>query len=559
MKAKNIIRNFSLGLSLLTLSSCGDWLEITPLNDIVLENFWTDKTDVENVVASCYAAMLGSDVVSRMLIWGELRSDNMVQGQGIPDAENEILRANLLPTNPYTGWTCFYNVINRCNTVLYYAPMVAQKDPNFNESSLKAIEAEAKALRALCYFYLMRTFRDVPYASEPSVDDNQRYNLAPTPFKELLQILIHDLEACKDYAIKAYGNKAYNTGRITRDAIHALLADFYLWDEDYANCVKYCDLVIQSKREQYNELNKDKEELRNNEYPLIEAETPGSSVTGNSYNQVFGTGNSTESIFELYFLESPGRLTNTTVSRYYGSVSAQRGYLGAPDFIGRDRNGGSNVFLYGNEVFAKKDVRSREYIGRSSGGVFPITKYAYRSVSNENGVYRSTDFANWIIYRLSDVMLMKAEALTNMISETAEQDTASSEAAQAKMLLSQSFELVRAVYTRSNPEAGRDSLNFTNYSSKDNMNALILAERQRELMFEGKRWFDLVRMARREGNNVKLVDMVISKYTENQSTIRSKMMSVDALYFPYSEEELKVNSYLKQNPVYITETSSITR
>jgi hypothetical protein len=559
MKTKNIIRNFSLGLLLFTLSSCGDLLEITPLNDIVLENFWTDKTDVENVVASCYTALLGSDVVSRMLIWGELRSDNMVQGQGIPDAENEILRANILPTNPYTGWTCFYNVINRCNTVLYYAPMVAQKDPNFNESSLKAIEAEAKALRALCYFYLMRTFRDVPYASEPSVDDNQRYDLAPTPFDELLQILIQDLEGCKDYAIKAYGNKAYNTGRITRDAIHALLADLYLWDQDYDNCIRYCDLVIQSKREQYNELNKDKEELASNEYPLIEAETPGSSVTGNSYNQVFGTGNSTESIFELYFLESPGRLTNTTVSRYYGSVNAQRGYLGAPDFIGRDRNGGSNVFLYGNEVFAKKDVRSREYIGRSSGGVFPITKYAYRSVSNENGVYRSTDFANWIIYRLSDVMLMKAEALTNMISETAEEDTASSEAAQAKILLSQSFELVRAVYNRSNPEAGRDSLNYTNYSSKDNMNALILAERQRELMFEGKRWFDLVRMARREGNNAKLVDMVISKYTENQSTIRTKMMSVDALYFPYNEEELKVNSYLKQNPVYITETSSITR
>jgi hypothetical protein len=66
-------------------------------------------------------------------------------------------------------------------------------------------------------------------------------------------------------------------------------------------------------------------------------------------------------------------------------------------------------------------------------------------------------------------------------------------------------------------------------------------------------------MARSEGNNAKLVDMVISKYTENQSTIRTKMMSVDALYFPYNEEELKVNSYLKQNPVYITETSSITR
>jgi hypothetical protein len=150
MKTKNIIRNFSLGLMLLMLNSCGEWLEITPLNDIVLENFWTDKTDVENVVASCYSAMLGNDVVSRMLVWGELRSDNMVQGQRIPDADNEILRANLLPTNPYTSWTCFYNVINRCNTVLYYAPQVAEKDPNFNESSLKAIEAEVTALRALC-------------------------------------------------------------------------------------------------------------------------------------------------------------------------------------------------------------------------------------------------------------------------------------------------------------------------------------------------------------------------------------------------------------------------
>lgn len=559
MKTKNIIRNFSLGLMLLMLNSCGEWLEITPLNDIVLENFWTDKTDVENVVASCYSAMLGNDVVSRMLVWGELRSDNMVQGQSIPDADNEILRANLLPTNPYTSWTCFYNVINRCNTVLYYAPQVAEKDPNFNESSLKAIEAEVTALRALCYFYLMRTFRDVPYTSEPSIDDNQRYDLAPTPFDDLLQILIQDLEACKDYAIKAYGNKAYNTGRITRDAIYALLADFYLWDEDYANCVKYCDLVIKSKREQYNELNKDKEELAENEYPLIEAETPGSSVTGNSYNQIFGNGNSTESIFELYFQESPDRLTNTAVSRYYGSFNEPRGYVGAPDFVGRDRNGGNDVFLYGNDVFAKKDVRSREYIARSSSGVFPITKYAYRNVSNENGVYRSTNFANWIIYRLSDVMLMKAEALTNMVVETAEEDTASDESVQAKILLNQSFALVRAVYNRSNPEAGRDSLDFTRYSSKDNMNALIMAERQRELMFEGKRWFDLVRMARREGNNTRLVDIVISKYTENQSTIRSKMMSVDALYFPYNEEELKVNSYLKQNPAYITETSSITR
>ena len=66
---------------------------------------------------------------------------------------------------------------------------------------------------------------------EPSVDDNQRYDLAPTPFDELLQILIQDLEG-KDYAIKA---------TVTVPTIPAALPvmpfmlcwPIYIWDQDY--------------------------------------------------------------------------------------------------------------------------------------------------------------------------------------------------------------------------------------------------------------------------------------------------------------------------------------
>ena len=61
-------------------TSCNDFLDILPMNDVVLENFWTEKADVNSVVNSCYEALQNSDVQTRMGVWGELRSDNMVMG-----------------------------------------------------------------------------------------------------------------------------------------------------------------------------------------------------------------------------------------------------------------------------------------------------------------------------------------------------------------------------------------------------------------------------------------------------------------------------------------------
>ena len=88
------------------------------------------------------------------------------------------------------------------------------------------------------------------------------------------------------------------------------------------------------------------------------------------------------------------------------------------------------------------------------------------------------------------------------------------------------------------------------------MNNLVMAERQRELMFEGKRWFDLVRRARREGNTDYLVEQVKRKYTTNGSAVQSKLSRMEAIYWPYNEDELKVNLYLEQNPAFASGESS---
>ena len=164
----------------MTLASCGDFLEIKPMDRTVLEDYWKEKADVTGTVNGCYEALANEAVVTRMGVWGELRSDNVVAGTSTPGNINEMLNENLLQTNEICQWSSFYNTINRCNIVCHYAPEVEQIDPNYTYNEMKATIAEMKTLRALCYFYLIRAFRDVPYTTVPSIDDNQNYVIPAT-------------------------------------------------------------------------------------------------------------------------------------------------------------------------------------------------------------------------------------------------------------------------------------------------------------------------------------------------------------------------------------------
>ena len=80
---------------------------------------------------------------------------------------------------------------------------------------------------------------------------------------------------------------------------------------------------------------------------------------------------------------------------------------------------------------------------------------------------------------------------------------------------------------------------------------LVLDERRREFMFEGKRWFDLVRRSRLDGNTAYLVSCVKSLYPPEQANaISIKMADMNIIYFPYNRDEMKVNPLLKQNSAY---------
>jgi len=573
---------FTLHSSLFT--SCSDFLQIEPQEIIVLDKYWSEEADVEGVVAGCYSSMQSQSVVGRMMVWGEFRSDNIVGGKNF---ENDVQIANIFKeninaSNTYAKWGDFYNVINRCNTVLKYAPQVAERDPAYTPSKLNATVAEVSALRALMYFYLIRTFRDVPFVTEPYLNDSQEMQVPAAPFDSVLTVLINDLEAKQQLAVKRYpvSQTYYQRGRITQDAIHALLADMYLWKQDYPNAVKYADMVIDAKLYEYEQSSQRAggqaagagagHQLIDG-FPLISDSYSTGNYYGNAFEEIFGQGNSRESIFELIFMNDDDMLANQAVSAFYGNASTFPGLVRPADFIGTDVSDETfSIFL------SKYDSRFYENLQPVQGqsNAYGINKYAFpQGMVNmgkaEPEATYGTAYAdgkchsNWVIYRLSDVMLIKAEALVEMAPDTltAQGDLPLGSAASLveESPLQEAFAIVNAINKRSNCDKEKRDLDWNAYSSKSLMRALVLEERQRELMFEGKRWYDLVRRARRDGNTDYLVGVVARKGSSG-SALSSKLSRMDAIYWPYHVDELKVNSCLSQNPAFGSgEDSSIER
>lgn len=556
-KMKKIgLKSAVLALLGMSVASCGDFLEVPPLTMVYEDNYWEEKADVDQIVTGCYTRMQDDDFMRRLFIWGEVRSDNVYYGNrpGLQttSAEGYILSENILSTNTYTNWSSFYAVIDRCNLVIQKAPEVAAKDPNYLPSDLQATIAEMSALRALCYFYLVRTFKDVPYYTEAITNDEQELNLPATSGDEIVRNLINDLAGKYKNALSVWprqDGEDVSYGRITRDAMLALLADMSLWIGDYASAANYAEQVIESKRKYFKDNVSSLYEV--NGFPLIPDDGSLSRLNrGMAYNYNFGTGGGPESIFELDFTDQrdDGRKSNNMVAEFFRRFfdiqnNNEYGVFGPPSALWTEGTSTS-------EVFESTDSRIRESIWVDDVSMPEnacIAKYAYQSIewlttAEPTYIGRTTkNGANWVFYRVSDMMLIKAEALICMMGE---EDTEANRA-----LSREAFDLIDAVSDRSGGN-GSSEWNYAAFSEKAALMDLLFEERRREFMFEGKRWFDLVRRSRRDGNTTYLITAVRSKYTESATVATAKLQNMDAIYWPYNYDELSVNPNLVQNPAY---------
>lgn len=512
MKNMKYIWIFFLLSGLLTLPGCEEWLDLRPESETVLEDYWQTESQATAVLAGCYRGLISDGCMERMMVWGELRSDNIDKGSSIRQDMLKVLELNITPTNAYADWAPFYSVINYCNTFLHYAPGVVNKDQNFTETKLHTMEAEALAIRSLCYFYLVRAFRDVPLVTKPTISDDEDFNVPKSTERQVLDQIIEDLNTARKYAKPNFGTEAFDKGRFTLTAVNALLADVYLWDKQYDQAIEMCDLV-----------------LNDHTLELTKAE--------DMVTDVFFKGNSVESIFELQF--DINIQYNNLIRSLYGIDNARNGEWSYSFELGPLGNYSPFNYFPSTLKESANDIRQNNFISPEiNGDGYQIYKYALIECNedieqNWIPVYRtSSTTPNWIVYRLPDIMLMKAEAL---VQRNTSDD------------LSQSMALINATYLRSNITA--DSLKLNSYPDKKDMEELVLRERQRELLFEGKRWFDLMRLVKRANDPLAIMKYISPKLSGDNLQIK-KMSVMDAMYMPILQSQIEINPNLVQNPFY---------
>lgn len=597
-KFNHIIKGTAIALfGGLALCSCDDFLTIYPTDKTIGEEFWQNKEQVNQAATGAYTAMISGGNIERFIMWGDYRSDILKKtGDLVNNELDNITHVDLYPSSGYNSWSSFYYVINTANLVINHAKDVVAIDPDYTEGDYESTRAQMLGLRALCHFYLVRAFRDIPYVTksyEKSDDLVLDGQLSPD---STLQLCINDLLEAENGCYK-YGvfndDDWRSVGLLSKDAIHSILADVYLWRasmwskadktkaaEYYQACVDYADMVIQSHK-QYFEGN-----YRGNGVD-DQAVSPYYLINGQrAYNEIFTEGNSRESILELQF---DGNINSNNMVRQYfykhknaaSTYGMLTGTIAVGASLGDEPTPASSSASTNSLYQSDNDYRfySNSYnVNDANVSSFEIRKMVFNSpmiysiperkqgftynVSRGFNAYRQ----NWIIYRITDVMLMKAEALAQLAGST-----------DAKMR--EAFNVIQAVNKRSiaTNAINSDSLVYTdNYNKPEKLEMLCLQERGRELCYEGKRWFDLVRYSYRhmagvdptktlyeidpngslypslsdDGNNFR--NILSAKYGNNIL----KLTNEAYLYWPIQEREIKNNKLLHQNPVWVeTQTS----
>lgn len=595
MKRHNKLFKFAslvAAVSLIT-TSCDDWLTVYPQTQIVEENFWEDKNDLEGVRYAAYKNM--ADQVEKMIIWGDLRSDLYEQpilktsNQGNYDNFKNIIYANIDTTWAYYDWSGMYSTIAYCNKVLQHGEEVLEKDKQFTAAEWTQMKAEMVTMRALSYFYLVRAFKFVPFTTKIVNSDKDIEYFPQIPALDVLDFLIKDVESVAGQARNRFVRDAETKGMITNSAIYALLSDMYLWRasilqgrgmeseaiEGYKQCIYYSEMAVTKLNEQF-------EEKKNNAGPAFSSSEyiswsndsiyTGKSiqfmyrnetsrahfgeVTMTAYNNIYRYGNSDESIFELQFNSSDGR-KNGAVNSMWGASSGThlvttltpkhediRYWFSSWNQLVTDRSGENYCLKYAST----SPTFDRATIGTANPTI--------EMTVNNN------EYNNWIVYRLSDVLLNNAEARACLMGLKQDVETNKKVCRRILRMLNRRW----YVDLQNGKDVERDLDKDMNYDMDNSGNGAdqyfnhVMNTRKIEFVGEGKRWFDLVRLAERKSNSDDAEEGMVYMFNnymtniEAYTTIRNRCDNLWGLYCPIYYMECKAyranGSYLQQNPVW---------
>ena len=481
--------NISLMLLLvLAFSSCEKFLEISPTGNTLYidkegDTIYKTANDVETALSAVYGEFQNEYWQLDYLVIGDAQSDDAYAGADNPaNFQIDEYRLDATNSNVSRDYGYLYRTIGRANPIINNVDKTP--DPALTDQRKLEIKGEASFIRAVMYFQAVQSWGDVPLqlkevttVSAENLDSiyPQLYPERKTK-EEVYARIISDLE----YALENVKAVQPDKGYATKGAANAYLAKVYATMEpkDYGKVIKYCDDVI------------------NGGYSLL----PEYDMLWDNQHE-----NSSESIFEVNY-EGTASNANWGASMFSG-VDWKKFNIPTNDLARAYDN--ENDLIRKNASIVFKNVS-----GLWSDANWPATNYPFIN-KYRNITWPSPQ--NYILMRLADIILLKAEAL----NETGDVNGAA--------------QLVNQI-------RNRVGLSNTAASTKEQMRLAFEKERRLELAFEGHRWFDLKR-------NDRAID-VVNSMTGPDGNVFGYNLTQNGLLWPIPQSELDKNDLLTQNPGY---------
>ncbi|MWB96244.1 RagB/SusD family nutrient uptake outer membrane protein [Flavobacterium sp. GA093] len=427
-------------LILFAFSACNS-LDEDPKAVIATTNFYKTPADAEAAVIAVHNAINSTThtLYNRLIqISTEMATDDYEAG---PRARNAHVRALSNLTHDASNdrmlelWRQSYDGINRANIAIDKIPTI----PNLETQKVNDLVNEAKFLRAVLYFNIVRWFGDVPLIlHETGSLSAGELNVSNTPEAQVYAQIEADLIAAEALPVVQKIK-----GKITAGAAKSLLSKVYLTEKKWQKAAEKSKEVIDSKV-----------------YDLFE-----------NYADVFNvaTKNGKEHIFSAQFKG----LTNWN-GNMLASTSAPNSVPGIAGDQADALHTAGGLF----QAFAEDDTR--KYVTFGVEYVSPTDGKTYQTAPHFNKYFDPTTPAspgqsskNTPIIRFAEVLLIYSEAVNEQSGPTTE-----------------AFTGIDRVRTR----AGVPLLSVTSPTiSKDDFREAVFEERRKELVFEYQRWFDLAR------------------------------------------------------------------
>jgi starch-binding outer membrane protein, SusD/RagB family len=513
---------FGLTIIAVAAVSCNKLLDTKPKDVIQDKDFLKDYWDADFMLRGAYQAL--QPIVEYKFIQGELRADWVKPGPGADNDMLEFFNHKVTDKNRYTNWKVYYDLINRANYAIENVPRVPL-DPNyFSEYERTMYIGEGRFLRSWAYFQLIMNFDSVPLVLNAVDDISKVPYLSATPQEAILDTIEADLKKAYETTSNGIINvpNTFDVGkrpseetyrlRATRRTVSALQAEVYLWRNKYADAVTAC-----------------------NNYSNSGGGAPG----GTWFNQFWGISNQNLFNGEMFFVpfDYLGRQMQPLMTFSSNDPASGGNYMVAPSDTAIKTynpnwpdNIGTNNAVDDTRGFGKSYAGNAPYYNRinsvpviwkylGTGTVTPGTANVAPSVRKP---YQSD--ARFHLYRFADVQLLWAEAL----NRTGEKAGAISR-----------INSVRGASGTAMPNA-----TVTTSSSTEQIEDYILRERGLELGFEGDRWYDLMRIARRRGPQY-LIDRVKARIPVSEhARIQTLLSDPKNWYLPYNAEEKRLNPNL---------------